>query len=187
MPPPTPSIRAALCQQSLAVVREHMTLGPELVDVVTRIEGASRTGWLPLADEIALHEAFVATHGIEGFRARWKGAMLGKLRGPVFGPIVQVSVGMYGLSPEGLLAFFPQGFQAVFKDSGRLELVDVKEGSGTVMLRQPAPEALRSEAFINAVAAVIDAGTEITAHVGRTDVSVVDGDVRFHLEWSQPG
>jgi hypothetical protein len=191
-----PLVRARLCQDWLKLVAEEEEPYKgrffARVDAPLRetIESASRVAWIPLVNYVRLADILQETFGAVRAHAYYRRAFVTSLDTPLLKPIFDLGARLLGLTPATAVRWLPKGWDAAFKDAGRI--VGEVLGPGRArLIYEDLPEVFTaSEGWVLSCPA---------SAYGVYDVLRVDGVIRLdltnrrtgsivmELEWTERG
>ncbi|MEM9860888.1 MAG: hypothetical protein AAF938_04680 [Myxococcota bacterium] len=150
-------------------------------DLVKPVERALRVSWLPLRLNAELIEAVEARCGDELTRA-WVHASIGSsMKGTLLGPIVDGLVRL-GLGPQHGLSRCQQGWNLLYRASGRLVCPVVERGHTQLVLKDTPPP-IRTPSYLRALQYAFEG---VALHLGAQAIASdhsAGETVEFNVRW----
>ncbi|AKF05104.1 hypothetical protein DB32_002253 [Sandaracinus amylolyticus] len=186
-----PTIRAAFLHSNLEALA---ALGPETAarvrvriaaDVLRDTEEASRTAWLPVEHDVVLTEAIEVELGRAAMRAWARDGLLRATEAPLLAPIARSARAIFGITPHAFLRRAPQAWSILYRDCGQMEYAETSPRSARVAL-VGAPDAItRSMAYVEGLAAGLEAAMKLGGADGQVEVAVdaVARTARYSCAW----
>jgi hypothetical protein len=189
-----PIVRARFCQEWLAQIEKEeepfrsrflSRLTPEMR---AQIDGASRVSWLPLAIHVELANIQLETFGLKRAHDYYRRAFVTALEGPILAPLFLTGARLLGLSPGSVVRWASRGYDATYRNAGRLVGEVLGPGLARATFWDLPPICTASDAWL---------GSSQGSAYGMYDALRVDGVVRLdtrgraegkmvlELEWSE--
>jgi hypothetical protein len=183
-------IRAAFMKELARVLRESHPA--ELAAIEARmppgtlaaVDGATRVEWLPVSVATCLVDAELPVIGLDAVRRTNREAVLRSTKTSLLGPLVAGAVGLFGLTPSGLVRFVPRAWSAVYRGAGELKLASQRPGEA-VILHEDLPSCIASAGYLEAIAAGIEAAVDVCRMEGEARVERRMGRVAYVLRWRE--
>jgi hypothetical protein len=190
---PEPLVRARHLKSVLAAVdreprRQELRarIGPALV---TAIEEATGTDWLPIGHDVALAGALDAVLGPEGLATFNREMMLQSLRGPLLRALVELATHFLGLDAGAWARWIPRGWVLMFQGFGRWTIVRRGEGEVTLTLAGLPPECAADPVWPRSAASTLSGILPAVGATGTVELDSVDpqeGTAVYTMRW-RPG
>ena len=153
------------------------------------IDGAGPIAWLDLEHHRLVCEAIRDVLGDPDYRAHFCDATVHSGRMPLFRPLVQGFLRLFGPTPASTVRAAPRAWSHIFRDLGRFGVGE--EGDRTIDAEVVSlhPALRRTETFALGVQGAFDACMEFVDYDGGTklDTSEIDaGVLRYHVHWTAP-
>jgi hypothetical protein len=127
-PDPTePAVRARFCHEWLALIaKEEDPYRARFFERLTaemraQIDGASRVAWLPIALHVRLADIQLESFGVARAHDYYRRAFVSAIKGPVFASLFVTAARVMGMSPAAFVRWASRGYEAAFRNVGRLE------------------------------------------------------------------
>lgn len=189
MPSREPLVRASHVRDSMEALP---LLGPGVAGAVIArlsasaqelIQGAGRTGWLPLAVNVELVEAVYAAGGAVVTRRFGRELLQLGVKG-FFRPLFQAVRAIFEPSPAAICRFAPRAWLSTYRECGTMEIRDVGEDRLRVALVD-FPEPLRRTPYATAFAGTLEATYEFSAREGKVEIEGPEGRaLGYLLTWT---
>jgi hypothetical protein len=184
-----PSIRATQLKSDLAALDE---LGPEVrARVLARmrpgfeveVASASRLDWMPVAEVALLCRAVREITDEETVRTWCRRATSFSLQTPLFRPILQGALAIFGKDPQRVYKVMPTAWIAAMKDCGQL-VADVATPGVVTLTIHGMPAVARDRDFLVAAGGAFEVVLDECGVDGRCQLELPGaGDPRFVTRW----
>lgn len=187
---PEPAFRSVMCKKALALIESD----PELSELVlkgvpdehlTAIRSAGRLAWVPAEALNALNHCYLHHAGQDAFIQLWRRYTVESVDTPLFGPLFQGALRLFGLNPGSLIRLIGRAWDSATRDVCRIECT-LEDNAAHVQLLDIPPthrEIVLSLCMQGVILAIFD----LTHHRGevRGDESelFVDGRCDVHARW----
>jgi hypothetical protein len=190
-----PAVRARHLQDWLALVAQEPApydrrfrerLPPEMV---AQIEDVTSGTWLPAAYHVAMADALRDAFGRAREHDYYRRALVESVRRPVLGPLYQVGIRLFGLTPAACLRWASKGWDASFRSCGTLTGELLGEGRGRIVYRGLPSVCTDSDAWMESSQSTIYGVFDLTRTEGvvRLDASGrARGEMVVDIEWLTP-
>lgn len=189
----TPAVRGQYMQMFAAHIgrlpqEDRHAISSVLPEAVwQQIESAGVFGWLPIEVNLVCTRAVAESLGKERthqfFRSLLLDAMRSHLLRALVDGVLRVAVRDVGL----YLTWVGKGFDLMFRDVGRWDVIERVPGRAVLRLSGLAPECIRDEIWIQSLASAMCAFEDLVGVTGKTTVQSIDVEGRrvlFAGEWS---
>lgn len=177
----------------LRVLEERPGLAAEVREnlaATTRnsIDNAKRLGWIRLAEHMEVCETIRALLD-DDFRRHYRLTTYRGAVGPMFGPLLQGFVRLFGPTPVSSIRVTPRAWAFVYRGVGDPSVGPPEDDAITVALRGLHPVACETDTFALGVLASLEACLDMVRYEGvaEMDVSKLDsGRVDYRIRWHKP-
>jgi hypothetical protein len=192
--PGEPAVRARFCQEWLALIakeedpyraRFFERLTPEMR---AQIDGASRVAWLPIALHVRMADIQLESFGVARAHDYYRRAFVSAIEGPVFASLFVTAARVIGLSPASFVRWASRGYEAAFRNVGRLEGEVLGPGLGRLTFHELPPVCTASDAWVMSTQGSTYGVYDIlkTKGVVRLDTRArAQGKMVLELEWGE--
>jgi hypothetical protein len=153
------------------------------------LEAAAGTAWLPVEDDVLLAGAVHDALGLHRFARFYREHFQGAFRTPLFRPIMDGALALFGSKPGLWARTIPPGWSVVFRDCGHWEIVRSLPGTVELALRDLPDACLRDDVWLGAVAASLSAMIDAARVAGGVECVAFDRASReaaFAYRWQEP-
>jgi hypothetical protein len=174
--PAQPLVRARFCQEWLGLIAlEQEPYRSRFFSRVTdamraEIEGAVSVSWLPLSVHVKLADIQLEAFGTVRAHDYYRRAFASSIKGPILGPLVVTGARLLGLSPASFVRWSGRGYEAAYKNAGRLVGEILGRAQARLLFLNLPPVCTASDAWLMSA--------QGTAY-GIYDVLKLDGIVRL--------
>jgi hypothetical protein len=151
------------------------------------IESAGRVEWLPAALHAELADHVAAAFGPVRAHDYFRRNFALSLRGPVLGPLLRTGVRVLGLTLSSLLRWAPHGWNASFRNCGKLTGEVVEPGHGRLVYSDLPAVFIASDPWLDSAQGSAYGGLDLLGVTGvvRLDKSArAAGRMVVDIEWS---
>jgi hypothetical protein len=196
VPPPfdvEPLVRARFCQEWLeAIALEDEPYRTRFFDRIpaamrARIESTSRVAWLPLSIHVKLADILLEAFGSARAHSYYRRSFVRAVKGPFFGPLFVTGVRLLGLSPATFIRFASRGYEAGFKNAGRIVGESLGPGRARLAFFKLPVVCTASDAWVTSMSGSTYGIYDVLGVDGVIRLDTLhrgEGTVRLELEWS---
>ncbi len=151
-----------------------------------QLESAGRLGRIPLAVHLEMCEALRDEVGRQAFRRYFCTTTLAASRQPLFRPLIDGFVQVFGISPLSTIKAAPRVWQIIFRGTGRLELESTSPNRVEAAVLQLHPSVRERDTLMLGVQGAFDAAIELADRRGHVELDNTDlsrGIARFAIRW----
>jgi hypothetical protein len=191
-----PTVRARHLQDWLALVaREPAPYNQRFrerlpVEIVTEIESVGAGTWLPAGHHVAMADALRDAFGRAREHDYYRRAFGESLRLPVLGPLFQVGLRLFGLTPATCLRWASKGWDASFRNSGTLVGEVLEPGRGRIVYAGLPNVCTDSDAWVESAQSTVYGVFDVTRTKGVVRLDLrgrAEGGMVVEVEWVAGG
>lgn len=183
-----------MCHRVLAAVESDPRVGPSVLAGVSpehlaAIRTAGRLSWVPAVALISLHKSYAQHAGEGAFVDLWRRQTIESVDTPLFGPLFQSAIRLFGVNPGALVRLLGQTWGVSTRGVGEVRFVLEGQGGQVRMdsLLPPCRErvvGLCMHGVIRAIYDLTDHRGEIVADDSSLETS---GIFDLRLTWQRRG
>jgi hypothetical protein len=166
-------VRAALPEETLALVRESLSLT-----------------WIPAETHHQIADAVYSALGERDYRALWRKVFLDMVQTPLLKPFFEATIRLFGATPAGLARWTAKGYTLATRGLGTLQLAADDPVARRVEIEHIGyPPALAvSGAHVAGTAGSFEGYLDVTRKTGSVTVlenTPARGYARFEIAWNE--
>lgn len=158
-----------------------------LADSRAELERARGLQWLPIEHLLAMSELAFELGGAECTRALVLDTMGAALGSPLWGRILRMTIGAFGLGPAAVVRWAPGVYRLAFRGTGAMRVPQQAPGRAEVVFEGVPPQCLAAEPYLAALGYALEYFLVLTERQGSvTLLGCEEGRVRYLVQYALP-
>jgi hypothetical protein len=168
--------------------RAARILARVMPETLQQIQETASSAWLPVAVNLELTKAVWEELGENGSRTFFPSMTLSEYDSPIFRPFIASAKRLLGLNPGSYAKMLPTAYALIFRNCGRLELLERRGGLARVLQEEIPIVLCRDEIWLEATRFGFHSAFDLTRTPGRVEWDELNlrlGRAVYRFEWNE--